>query len=395
MKIIKLSAVSAKQWSVATVAIGATLLGAGAGLASAQSLSLATSDQPQAPIDYPGLALSAKPPLAEQTEASPDLAAAKPLPLQLPWSVYGDSVGAEPSPTGLNHPACPDSSCLSLSIAAQDLVPLPTTSTSSAVVPLPSTADSVLDLAQAPSGAAPSQADLARAAQNPIASLISVPFQNNTTFGVGDYDRTGNILNIQPVIPTSLGEDWVLINRTIIPVAYRPELAPGVDSAFGIGDITYQGFVSPKKSGSFTWGVGPALVVPTATNDGLGTGKWSIGPSVVGLVSTGPIVTGALMSNVWSFAGDGNRDNVSLLTFQPFFNYNFEKGWYATTSPIVTANWLGTGEKWTVPLGGGFGRVFKIGTQPVNVSLQAYWNVISPEGAGDWTLRSQFTLLFP
>jgi hypothetical protein len=239
------------------------------------------------------------------------------------------------------------------------------------------------------------QADLARQSQNPIANLISVPFQNSTNFGVGQFDRTSNVLNIQPVIPTSINENWVLINRTIIPVAYQPELAPGVGNVFGLGDIFYQGFFSPKDSGSFTWGIGPAIVLPTATDEVLGSGKWSVGPAAVGLVTRGPIVAGALVNNVWSIAGDGDRANVSLLTLQPFFNYNFAGGWYATTSPIINANWLATGEKWTVPIGGGFGRVFPIGTQPVNLSLQGYWNAVRPEGAAEWTLRGQLTFLFP
>lgn len=151
--------------------------------------------------------------------------------------------------------------------------------------------------------AASTQADLARQSQNPIANLISVPFQNSTNFGVGQFDRTSNVLNIQPVIPTSINENWVLINRTIIPVAYQPELAPGVGNVFGLGDIVYQGFFSPKDSGSFTWGIGPAVVLPTATDEVLGSGKWSVGPAAVGLVTRGPIVAGALVNNVWSIAG--------------------------------------------------------------------------------------------
>lgn len=251
------------------------------------------------------------------------------------------------------------------------------------------------EIAQAADGAASGQADLARASQNPIASLISVPFQNNTNFGVGEFDRTSNILNVQPVIPVPLSDSLTLVNRTIIPIAYQPELAAGLDSAFGLGDINYTGFFVPNTTGNFTWGVGPSIVLPTATDTVLGTGKWSIGPAAVGLVSQGPIVTGALVSQLWSFAGDSDREDISLLTVQPFFNYNFEGGWYATTSPIITAHWQADSDQWTVPLGGGMGRVFNIGSQPVNASLQAYWNAIKPEGAADWTVRAQLTLLFP
>lgn len=265
------------------------------------------------------------------------------------------------------------------------------------VEPVASVADAaaIAQTDSEPTAAAPSTEDLARQSQNPIANLISVPFQNNTNFGMGLYDRTGNILNIQPVIPTNISDDWILINRTIIPVAYQPELAPGVDSAFGLGDIFYQGFFSPKNSGSFTWGIGPAIMVPTATDEVLGTGQWSIGPAAVGLVTSGPIVAGALVNNVWSIAGDSDRPDVSLLTLQPFFNYNFSGGWYVNTSPIITANWMAEGEQWTIPIGGGFGRVFNIDRQPVNMSIGVYWNAVHPEGAADWTLRTQLTLLFP
>ncbi len=239
------------------------------------------------------------------------------------------------------------------------------------------------------------QSDLAKKSQNPIASLISVPFQNNTNFGVGDFNRTSNILNVQPVIPTPLSDSLTLVNRTIIPLAYQPELAPSVGNVFGLGDINYEGFFVPTSSGNFTWGVGPSFVIPTATNTVLGTGKWSIGPTAVGLLTEGPMVAGALVSQIWSFAGDGNRQDVSLFSIQPFFNYNFDAGWYFTTSPTITANWNGDGEKWTVPIGGGVGRVFNIGSQPVNMSLRVAWNVIKPEGVADWTLQFSMTLLFP
>lgn len=250
-----------------------------------------------------------------------------------------------------------------------------------------------------------SQANLAQQSQNPIANLISVPFQFNTTFGVGQFDRTSVVLNIQPVIPTPLSSDLVLINRFIVPLAYQPELAQvplpdgsteSIGDVFGLGDIIYQGFFSPSSSGNFTWGVGPILSFPTATDTVLGAGQWSAGPAVVGLVTSRRVVTGVLASQLWSYAGDSDRPDVSLMTIQPFFNYNFDQGWYITTSPIITANWEAESDnQWTVPLGGGFGRVFNIGRQPVNASLAAYWNVVSPEGAADWTLRTQITLLFP
>lgn len=238
--------------------------------------------------------------------------------------------------------------------------------------------------------------DLARQSQNPVANLISVPFQNNTNFGVGQFDRTSNVLNIQPVLPTPLSEDLLLINRVIVPLAYQPELAPGVGNTFGLGDVLYQGFLSPAPTGNFSWGAGPAISFPTATDTVLGSGKWSMGPAAVGIWSIDNIVTGALINNIWSFAGDSDRQDVSFLTFQPFFNYNLDDGWFINTAPIITANWEASGgDVWTVPIGAGFGRVFAIRQQPVNMSAAAYWNAIRPEGAAEWTLRLQMNFLFP
>jgi hypothetical protein len=246
------------------------------------------------------------------------------------------------------------------------------------------------------SAAAESVTELAKKAQNPIANLISLPFQNNTNFGVGPLDRTQNVLNIQPVIPVNLSKDWLLVTRTIVPVIYQPEPPQGGGGTFGLGDINPQFYFVPKTDSHVTWGVGPTFVFPTATDSVLGQGKWSIGPAAVIVVTTKHFVFGAVGNNVWSFAGDSDRPSVSQLTFQPFINYNLDKGWYLVSAPILTANWEASGgNQWTVPLGGGFGRVFAIGKQRVNATLQAYWNVVTPDGGADWTLRAQFQLLFP
>jgi hypothetical protein len=143
--------------------------------------------------------------------------------------------------------------------------------------------------------------------------------------------------------------------------------------------------------------VGPTFVLPTATQEVLGQGKWSAGPAAVVVVTTKHVVFGAVGNNVWSFAGSSERANVSQMLVQPFFNYNFSHGWYLVSSPIITANWEATDgeQQWTVPIGGGFGRVFAIGDQKVNATLQAYWNAVKPDGAGDWSLRAQLQFLFP
>jgi hypothetical protein len=238
--------------------------------------------------------------------------------------------------------------------------------------------------------------DLAKASQNPIANLISLPIQNNTNFGIGPDDETQNILNIQPVWPVSLNETWNLITRTILPVVSQPGILTGGEGRVnGLGDTTFTGFFSPKDSGDITWGVGPVFLIPTATDDALGSDKWGAGPALVVLTMPGKWVIGSLFSNVWSFAGSGDQD-VNLFTWQYFINYNLADGWYLTSAPIITANWeASSGEKWTVPFGGGFGKLFKIGKLPVNGSAQAYYNVEKPTYGADWTLRLQLQFLFP
>jgi hypothetical protein len=245
-------------------------------------------------------------------------------------------------------------------------------------------------------GAADDEAtELAKKTQNPVADLISVPFQNNFDFGVGPEDKTVWILNVQPVIPIKLTEDWNLITRTIVPIINQPSLFPGSESAFGLGDINPSFFLSPGKPGAIIWGVGPTFTLPTATDSKLGSGKFSLGPTAVVLTMQGKWVFGALANNQWSVAGWGDND-VSQLLLQPFVNYNIGDGWYLTSGPIMTANWKApSGDKWTVPVGGGVGKLFKLDKLPINTSLQAYYNAERPQNAADWQLRFQVQFLLP
>tara|TARA_R100000027_G_scaffold52103_6_gene40894 strand:+ start:12712 stop:13584 length:873 start_codon:yes stop_codon:yes gene_type:complete len=239
------------------------------------------------------------------------------------------------------------------------------------------------------------QEALAKAAQNPVAAMISVPFQNNFNYGVGPNDATQWVLNVQPVIPITLNEDWNLITRTIVPVINQPSPAPGVGSAFGLGDINPTAFFSPADSGALIWGVGPTLTFPTATDSMLGSGKWSGGPAAVVLTMQGKWVFGALANQQWSFAGWGDED-VSAFLLQPFINYNLPNGWYLTSAPIVTANWKANSDNtWTVPVGAGIGKIARIGKLPVNLQLSAYGNVVKPDFGPDGQVRLQVQLLFP
>jgi hypothetical protein len=214
--------------------------------------------------------------------------------------------------------------------------------------------------------AAQDQEALAKASSNPVANIYSLPFQNNTSFNVGPFDATVNTLNIQPVIPVGIGK-VNLINRLIIPIVSQGELVPTLGSEFGLGDISYTVWASPAAAGLFTYGIGPAFGIPTATSDRLGTGKWSAGPSVVVIALPGKWVVGVLASNTWSFAGDDDRADVNFFFSQFFVTYAIKNGWYLTSVPIITANWEAEGEKWTVPFGGGGGKLLKLGKLPVDV----------------------------
>jgi hypothetical protein len=243
--------------------------------------------------------------------------------------------------------------------------------------------------------------ELARAVQNPVADLISLPFQNNTNFEFGPKEKTLNRLNIQPVIPFSIGDEWQVITRTILPIVSQPQLRPGQDRETGLGDTTFTAFLSPKAGafdGKLIWGAGPAVLLPTASDDRLGADKWGLGPSIVALTIQGPWVVGSLFSQVWSTGGSGDED-VSLFTWQYFVNYNLPGGVYLTSSPIITANWEAdrSGDKWTVPFGGGIGRIFRFGPSlpPVNASIQGFYNAARPDFVGRWDLRVQIQLLFP
>ncbi len=246
---------------------------------------------------------------------------------------------------------------------------------------------------------------LRNAAQNPVANLISVPVQNNDNFGIGPANRIQNVLNIQPVIPFSVGKNWNLITRWITPIIYQPLPVPQppgppmqLTGVSGLGDLNPSFFLSPKKS-KIIWGVGPTLVLPTATNTTyLGQGKLSMGPSVVVLVQPPHFTIGFLTNNYWSVAGHSDRDKPAVNQFllQWFVNYNMKKGWYLTASPILTANWrASSGNVWTVPFGGGVGRIMKLGFQPVNITGQFYGNAVYPSGSSPWGMRLQIAFLFP
>lgn len=246
--------------------------------------------------------------------------------------------------------------------------------------------------------------DLAKAAGNPIAGMYSLPIEFTFDYGAANGEAT--FMNIQPVIPVTVG-DWNLVNRTIIPFIDAPGGLVGSSGitgqpvrgkgATGLGDINHTTFFSPVKAAEIIWGVGPSLGIPTATDDQLGSGKWTIGPSAVVLTQPGNWNLGVLGQQLWSFAGDGNRASVNRTLIQPFITYNLGNGWGITTDPIITYDWSApnSSDAWVVPLGGGVRKMTNICGQPVSFNLRAYYNVVKPKAGPDWNVVFTMQFLFP
>jgi hypothetical protein len=239
---------------------------------------------------------------------------------------------------------------------------------------------------------------LAREAKNPFADLINLQFFYDATLNVAPANETQQVLIIQPLIPFNLNTDWTIITRTILPLIEQPGLAAGESWIRGPGDTQFAAFVSPARSGSLVWGIGPVFQLPTASNDALGQGKWGAGPGA-GVQWSGTQWTfGALLLNIWSFAGDTNRAAVNQMQLQPTVNYTFpdHPNRYLSFSPTITANWEASGdERWTVPISLGMGQLLKLGHQSVNLQATTYYNVVTPPGSAHWTLELLVQFLFP
>ncbi|HVV53655.1 MAG TPA: neuromedin U [Polyangia bacterium] len=233
---------------------------------------------------------------------------------------------------------------------------------------------------------------LAEQSQNPISSLISFPFQFNFAGGMGPFHRSELILNMQPVIPIPLTKTWTLVPRLITPFVGIPDVTQDRGTTWGLGDFNPQIYVALQLPGGFTVGLGPTIVIPTATDPTLGSGKLSIGPSLVGVWIGHGLVTGVLVNNAWSVGGDPARKRVDAFFLQPFINVNLPRHTYLVTAPEITGDWVDS--HWVVPVGGGAGAIVKLGS-PVNINLQGYWNAFAPTGTPTWLVRFQVTYLFP
>jgi len=245
---------------------------------------------------------------------------------------------------------------------------------------------------QTPKAATDQATALAKQQQNPISSLISVPLQGNWDFGLGDRDATGTLFNIQPVVPFGVSRSTNLVLRVILPLASQP--GSGDVRVNGVGDVVMTAFFSPAKSGRFTWGAGPVVLLPTATTNALGSEKFGVGPSAVVLTQPGPWTIGLLFNHIWSTSGADDREDVNSTFLQPFVNYNLGNGLAVGAVFEATANWKAD-EHWTAPLVFTVSKVARLGKRPVNFVAGAGPTVASPEGGSTWRFRVMAVFLFP
>jgi len=244
-----------------------------------------------------------------------------------------------------------------------------------------------------PTGAGDEQAKLAMQLNNPVAALISVPLQSNWDFGIGPSDAYRYTLNVQPVIPITLNDEWNLISRTIVPVIDAESPAPGIDDASGLGNITQSFFLSPQKptAAGLIWGAGPVFIVPTATNDLLGGNQWGMGPTALVLKQKDGWTVGMLANQLWSFNGGNDSFNATYL--QPFVSYTTKTHTTFALNSESTYNWID--RQWTIPFNLMVSQLVKIGEVPVQFQLGGRWYAESPDGGPNWGLRFAVTFLFP
>jgi hypothetical protein len=270
-----------------------------------------------------------------------------------------------------------------------------------------------MTIAFAANASAGEDTELAKASQNPLASVISLPFENNYYTDTGPTEKVVNSLLLKPVVPMPIGDSLNLISRAVIPITYIEgqdtasvgspdtdlgpiQVFPGTDDDFGLGNISYTAFFSPAEPGKLIWGVGPMVELPTNTDDALGSDTWSAGGSVVLLTMPGNWVVGLLASNIWDVASSGDQPDINRFNFQPIVNYNLQKGWYLSSTPVLTANWEAeSGEKWSIPVGGGVGRLMRFGDQPVDFKFAAYKYSEAPEFGPNWDIQLTVKFLFP
>ena len=240
------------------------------------------------------------------------------------------------------------------------------------------------------------EAELAKKLANPISDLVSVPFQFNWEQGVGPQNDTRFILNVQPVMPFALSKDVNLIARAIVPFVSQPPLFEGGTATFGVSDVLTSFFISPSKANTFTWGAGPAVSFPSTSEPTLGTGKWSGGPHRGrARKQSGPWTVGMLWNQVWSFAGNEDRQKVSQMFLQPFVAHTTTSLWTITLQSEMTANWEAEDDKWTVPINLIFAKLSSFGPFPASYQFGFGVFAAHPDTGPKWKIRGAIVILLP
>ena len=234
--------------------------------------------------------------------------------------------------------------------------------------------------------------DLAKSTHNPFEDFIKLPFEWDAGFSIGPHHNIGQSFSVTPVLPFNLNQDWDLIARPNLAVTYQP--SPG--EQFGLSDSQISLFLTPHNASEWIWGVGPILQLPTATSDGLGTGRWSPGPTAALIYSNGPWFNGILAYQLMSFAGNRDRGSVNQTYLEPEISYNFDSGWYVDVDPALTFDWTADAANgWSIPMGADVGKAFYLGSQSMSLQVGAYDFIERPDGTSQWIIRAQLTLLYP
>ena len=238
-------------------------------------------------------------------------------------------------------------------------------------------------------------ADLAQDLTNPVADIVTIPIQMNYDQSIGLLDDGWKMqTNVQPVLPFHVTENWNMISRTILPITYQDNIVPGEGSQFGLGDATLSLFFSPHTSSGVTWGVGPMLLFPTATDSLLGAKKWGAGPSAILLTIRGPLTLGAMSNHIWSFAGDSDRSDINNSFIQPFMAYTWPSAWTFSLQSETTYNW--ETEQWAVPVNAAVSKLVTLGRLPVSLQAGAgYWLDAPDTAAEGWRFRFQANFVLP
>jgi hypothetical protein len=248
----------------------------------------------------------------------------------------------------------------------------------------------------APQNPIPGNDEASKESENPVTRWVTLPLRYEPEFDDGADKLTKETFELdQALVPFKLNDDWSLITRTKLPFVVQPPKSAGADWERGLDNGYTTFFLSPERGQGFYWGIGPILYYPS-TNTAIGVDKWGSGPSVAFIIKgEGPWVFGAVANNIWSFGGGPDSDRTDQMLLNPFVSYHLGDGWAISSSPDITANWIASGGKWTIPVGGGLSKVVRIAGQDVKFAVDAYYNAVRPKADEEtWLMQLTVTFLF-